>query len=243
MYRSCCCPAQTGWPDWANFRPLGAWLLRTGVDVVITIFCDFWQFSAKKFAFFSKTNVMIKILHNLALFGVKNANLLQFFSAKIFKIHNIGPSFFWQLWSSPHKWATFSTALHNYDNNGLGYTLGDFFDKLIWSPCQPKVCFYHEVVSFWAAPWGSHLMSRLEAALKKSRRPSPPWSRVARFFLVRHTRGGEYTKLPANIRNFHKTYLITAKYTKLPQNIPNYRKIYQITTKYTKRPYVQLATR
>jgi hypothetical protein len=39
-----------------------------GVDVMITIFGDFRQFSAKKLAFFSKTNVMIKILHNLALF-------------------------------------------------------------------------------------------------------------------------------------------------------------------------------
>jgi hypothetical protein len=39
-----------------------------GVDVMITIFCDFRQFSAKKLAFFSKTNVMIKVLHNLALF-------------------------------------------------------------------------------------------------------------------------------------------------------------------------------
>jgi hypothetical protein len=43
------------------------------IDVVITIFCDFRQFSAKKLAFFSKTNAMIKILHNLALFRVKNA--------------------------------------------------------------------------------------------------------------------------------------------------------------------------
>jgi hypothetical protein len=34
---------------------------RPGVDVRITIFCDFRQFSAKKLAFFSKTNVMIKI--------------------------------------------------------------------------------------------------------------------------------------------------------------------------------------
>jgi hypothetical protein len=32
-----------------------------GVDVMITIFCDFRQFSAKKLAFFSKTNVVIKI--------------------------------------------------------------------------------------------------------------------------------------------------------------------------------------
>jgi hypothetical protein len=42
--------------------------ISSGVDVMITIFCDFRQFSAKKLAFFSKTNVMIKILHNLALF-------------------------------------------------------------------------------------------------------------------------------------------------------------------------------
>jgi hypothetical protein len=47
----------------SNFHPK-----RAGVDVVITIFCDFPQFSAKKLAFLSKTNVMIKILHNLALF-------------------------------------------------------------------------------------------------------------------------------------------------------------------------------
>jgi hypothetical protein len=40
----------------------------SGVDVMIAIVCDFRQFSAKKLPFFSKTNVMIKILHNLALF-------------------------------------------------------------------------------------------------------------------------------------------------------------------------------
>jgi hypothetical protein len=58
-----------------------------GVDVMITIFCDFYQFSAKKFAFFSKTNVMIKILNNLALFWVKNANFVAiFFGENIFKI-------------------------------------------------------------------------------------------------------------------------------------------------------------
>jgi hypothetical protein len=39
-----------------------------GVEVMTTLFCDFCQFSAKKLAFFLKTNVMIKILHNLALF-------------------------------------------------------------------------------------------------------------------------------------------------------------------------------
>jgi hypothetical protein len=38
-------------------------------------------------AFFSKTNVMIKILHNLALFWVKNANVFaEFFGENILKI-------------------------------------------------------------------------------------------------------------------------------------------------------------
>jgi hypothetical protein len=34
---------------------------RPGVDVMITIFCDFYPFSAKKIGVFSKTNVMIAI--------------------------------------------------------------------------------------------------------------------------------------------------------------------------------------
>jgi hypothetical protein len=50
-------------------------------------FCDFQQFSAKKLAFLSKTNVMIKILHNLPLFWVKNANFFtKFFGENILKI-------------------------------------------------------------------------------------------------------------------------------------------------------------
>jgi hypothetical protein len=39
-----------------------------GVDVMIIIFCHFQQFLAKKLAFFTKTNVMINFLQNLALF-------------------------------------------------------------------------------------------------------------------------------------------------------------------------------
>jgi hypothetical protein len=55
-----------------------------GTDVIITIFCDFRPFSAKKLAFFSKANVMIKTLHNLALFRVKNANFFaEFFGENI----------------------------------------------------------------------------------------------------------------------------------------------------------------
>jgi hypothetical protein len=59
---------------------------------MITIFCDFWQFSAKKLAFFSKTNVMIKVLHNLALFWVTKRQFFRWiFRRKYFKNHNIGP--------------------------------------------------------------------------------------------------------------------------------------------------------
>jgi hypothetical protein len=62
------------YPAWKNAAP--------GVDVMITIFGDFRQCSAKKLALFSKTNVMIFL--NLALFWVKNANFFADFSAKIF---------------------------------------------------------------------------------------------------------------------------------------------------------------
>jgi hypothetical protein len=41
---------------------------------MITIFCGFCQLSAKKLAFFSKINVMIKFIHYLASFWVKNVN-------------------------------------------------------------------------------------------------------------------------------------------------------------------------
>jgi hypothetical protein len=56
-----------------------------GVDVMITIICDFWQLSAKKLAFFSQTKVMIKILHDLALFWAENAYFYAaFFGENIF---------------------------------------------------------------------------------------------------------------------------------------------------------------
>jgi hypothetical protein len=42
---------------------------------MITIFCDFCQFSAKKLAFFSKTNVMIKIFQKLDAVLAKNVNV------------------------------------------------------------------------------------------------------------------------------------------------------------------------
>jgi hypothetical protein len=55
-------------------------------------FLRFLPISAKKMAFFSKTNVMITILEKLTVVWAKNAKISLNFSAKIFKNHNIGPS-------------------------------------------------------------------------------------------------------------------------------------------------------
>jgi hypothetical protein len=54
-----------------------------GVDVMITIFCDF---SANKMAFFSKNNVMINFFQNLTVVWAKNAKFFaKFFGENIFK--------------------------------------------------------------------------------------------------------------------------------------------------------------
>jgi hypothetical protein len=53
---------------------------------MITIFCDFCQFSAKKLAFFSKTNFMITIFLAVPSLS-KNANILaKYFGENIFEI-------------------------------------------------------------------------------------------------------------------------------------------------------------
>jgi hypothetical protein len=62
-------------------------MTQPGVDVMITIFCDFCQFSAKKLAFFLKTNVLIKFLQKSSSSLSKNANIFaKFFGDNIFKI-------------------------------------------------------------------------------------------------------------------------------------------------------------
>jgi hypothetical protein len=54
---------------------------------MITIFCDFCQFSAKKLAFFSKTNVMIKFWQKLAEVWAKTSNIFaKFFVENILNI-------------------------------------------------------------------------------------------------------------------------------------------------------------
>jgi hypothetical protein len=60
-------------------------LCKPGVDVMITIFSNFCQFSAKKLAFFSKSKKIAVILK-------KPANIFaKFFAENIFLNHNIGP--------------------------------------------------------------------------------------------------------------------------------------------------------
>jgi hypothetical protein len=57
---------------------------KSGTDVMITIFCDFRQFSAKKLAFFSKTNIMINFLQTSFVFRQKRQNFCaEFFGENI----------------------------------------------------------------------------------------------------------------------------------------------------------------
>jgi hypothetical protein len=58
--------AVTMYKVFANVQQMNS--VTTGVGVIITIFCDYRQFSAKKLAFFSKTNVMMIYFQKLAVF-------------------------------------------------------------------------------------------------------------------------------------------------------------------------------
>jgi hypothetical protein len=58
--------------------------LAPGVDVMITIFCDFCQFSAKKWSFSQKPMLLSQFLQNVTVVGAKNAKKSLNFSAKIF---------------------------------------------------------------------------------------------------------------------------------------------------------------
>jgi hypothetical protein len=56
-------------------------------------FLRFFPIFGEKIGIFSKTNVMITILHNLALFGVKNAIFTEFFGENILKIITSVPDY------------------------------------------------------------------------------------------------------------------------------------------------------
>jgi hypothetical protein len=75
-YKSCNISAKTDQKIKCSAMP--------GVDVMITNFSDFL---AKKMDFFLKTNVMIKILHNLAFILIQKRQFFaEFFVENIFKI-------------------------------------------------------------------------------------------------------------------------------------------------------------
>jgi hypothetical protein len=97
-----------------------------GVDVMITIFSDFWQFSAKKLAFFSKTNVMITIFAKFAVVWAKNTNIFaKNFRRKHLKNHNIGPRYFCRAHSNLHIYLLNESST----SRSVGNTT---FQPLIW---------------------------------------------------------------------------------------------------------------
>jgi hypothetical protein len=104
----------TFWDPSVRHKNCNFTTLKPGVDVMITIFGDFSQFSAKKWRFFQKPMLWLKFCILLSLFWVKNANFFRnFFPRKYFKNHNIGPScvLTFELWtlSKVRSLATCST--------------------------------------------------------------------------------------------------------------------------------------
>jgi hypothetical protein len=68
---------------------------KSGVDVMITIFCDFLPIYGEKNGVFSKTNVMIKVLQKSSSSLRKNINIFaKFFGENIFKIITSVPGLF-----------------------------------------------------------------------------------------------------------------------------------------------------
>jgi hypothetical protein len=70
-----------------SFDHLSSWTVWPGVDVMITIFCDFWQFSAKKIGVFLKNQCYDQLFSKIGSFWDKNANFFaEFFGENILKI-------------------------------------------------------------------------------------------------------------------------------------------------------------
>jgi hypothetical protein len=68
-------------------------ILKPRIDVMITIFCDFCQVSAKKLAFFTKTDVMIKFLQKtISSLSKKRHFLTKKIGENISKIITLVPS-------------------------------------------------------------------------------------------------------------------------------------------------------
>jgi hypothetical protein len=66
-----------------------------GVDVMVAIFCDFWQFSAKKIGVFLKNQCYDQLFSKFSfVLSQKHQFFRRIFRQKYFKNHNIGPGFF-----------------------------------------------------------------------------------------------------------------------------------------------------
>jgi hypothetical protein len=107
-----------------SFYPCALARFEPGVNVMLTNFCNFCHFSAKKLAFFSKSNVMIKLLNNLVLFWAKNANFFAEFLPSTFS-YFCSAEFSWKI--SPKNSAENQFSVDKaivfslYENIGLFY--------------------------------------------------------------------------------------------------------------------------
>jgi hypothetical protein len=68
-----------------TWRRLSGKRKHPGVDVMITIFCDFPQFSANKLAFFINTNVTITFFSKFGFVSSQKRQVSLNFSSKRFK--------------------------------------------------------------------------------------------------------------------------------------------------------------
>jgi hypothetical protein len=153
------------------------WLLanNSGVDVMITFFGNFSQFSAKKLAFFSqKPMLWSQFLQKLAVVWAKSANIFaKFFGENILKIITSVPG-----------------------HTGRRTFMAALVTMTIWlGPiCSGKRTNLANITVITEAANLGHISSVTRDE-----------SRVARFLLVQHTKGG------GNTRNNHKIYQIVLK--------------------------------
>jgi hypothetical protein len=184
--------------------------LKSGVDVVLTIFCDARHFSAKIFAFFTK-----KQCYDL-IFATPSSSLSK--KGQVFD-RVLGETILKIITPVP---------------GAIGNNIVSFFDRKISFRIATSVStrtkvfqkvpqFRRRDVSAQILLYAFELLHRVvgvRVALPRQPRHLCRLvpSRVARFFLVQHTKT-------------IKMYQIARKYTKCQKNIPNVRKIYQMSEK------------
>jgi hypothetical protein len=167
---------------------------------MITIFCDFWQFSAKKLAFFLNTNVMIKFCQNLALFWVNNAYFPHiFFGKNIFKIITSVPG---KSSLNNITWTKQRKSTPRRDSN-----LGSYW----FLPSLTRKSWRSRTINLFAR--------RTLGNLASCSCVSPTWNRgqgqSCHIFLGTNIPKREkYTKWPQTLPNGRKLYQMAMKYSK-----------------------------